>query len=85
LIATLQLDAAQGALTMAAFGIGTAPALFIAALGAERLRGFASRPAARHLAGSVLLISALLTFAGPWLEHSMPALHGWLPFDCTVR
>ncbi len=85
LIATLQLDAVQGALIMAAFGLGTAPALFIAAFGAERLKGFASRPAARHLAGSVLVLSALLTFAGPWVEHALPGLHAWLPFDCSVR
>jgi sulfite exporter TauE/SafE len=85
LIATLQLDAVNGALIMTAFGLGTAPALFIAAVGAERLRGFASRPGARHLAGSVLLVSAMLTFAGPWIEHTLPGLHAWLPFDCTVR
>lgn len=85
LIATLQLDAGQGALTMAAFGLGTAPALFIATFGADRLKGLASRPVARHVAGSVLLLSALLTFAGPWLAHAMPGLHGWLPFDCGVR
>ncbi len=85
LIATLQADAVYGALTMAAFGLGTVPALFVAAFGAGRLNGFASRPVARHLAGSVLLISALLTFAGPWLEHTMPGLQAWLPFDCTVR
>jgi hypothetical protein len=85
LIATLQLDAGRGAMTMAAFGLGTAPALFIAAFGAERLKGLASRPAARHLAGSVLAASALLTFAGPWVEHSMPGLHAWLPFDCAGR
>jgi len=85
LIATLQLDAVNGALIMAAFGLGTAPALFIAACGAERLKAISSRPAARHLAGSVLLISAVLTFAGPWVEHSLPGLHAWLPFDCSVR
>ena len=85
LIATLQLDAVHGALIMLAFGLGTAPALFIAAFGAERLRHFSSRPAARHVAGSVLLISALLTFAGPWVEHTLPGLHAWLPFDCSVR
>jgi sulfite exporter TauE/SafE len=84
LIATLQLDAVRGALTMAAFGLGTAPALFIAACGAQRLQRFASRPAARHVAGTVLLASALLTFAGPWVEHSLPGLHAWLPFDCGV-
>ena len=85
LIATLQLDAARGALTMAAFGLGTAPALLLAASGAHRLQGFASRPTARRVAGSVLLLSALLTFAGPWMEHSMPGVHAWLPFDCQVR
>jgi len=85
LIATLQLDAAQGALTMAAFGLGTAPALLIASFGAQRLKGFASRPAARNLAGAVLVLSAMLTFAGPWVEHQLPGLHAWLPFDCGVR
>ena len=85
LIATLQLDAVNGALIMLAFGVGTAPALFIAAFGAERLKRFSSRPAARHVAGSVLLVSALLTFAGPWVEHSLPGLHAWLPFDCSVH
>jgi len=85
LIATLQLDAARGAMTMAAFGLGTAPALFIASFGAGRLKDFASRPGARHLAGSVLVLGALLTFAGPWLEHSMPGIHAWLPFDCGIR
>jgi len=85
LIATLQLDAAHGAMTMAAFGLGTAPALFIAAFGAGRLKGFAARPGARHLAGSVLVLSALLTLAGPWVEHVLPGMHAWLPFDCGVR
>jgi len=85
LIATLQLDAGWGALTMAAFGLGTAPALFMAALGAERFKGVASRPGARHLAGSVLVVSALLTFAGPWVEHVLPGAHVWLPFDCGIR
>ena len=82
LVATLQLDAVRGATTMAAFGLGTAPAMLIAALGAQRFKGFAALPAARHVAGSVLLLSAVLTLAGPWLEHSLPGLHAWLPFDC---
>jgi len=85
LIATLQLDALNGALIMLAFGLGTAPALFIAALGAERLKGFSSRPMARHVAGSVLLLSAALTLAGPWMEHILPGVHAWLPFDCSHR
>ena len=85
LIATLQLDALNGALIMLAFGLGTAPALFIAALGAERLKWFSSRPMARHVAGSVLLLSAALTLAGPWMEHILPGVHAWLPFDCSHR
>ena len=85
LIATLQLDAVHGALVMTAFGIGTVPALFIAACGAQRLSAFATAPVARHVGGSVLLISAVLTLAGPWIEHSLPGLHAWLPFDCQVR
>lgn len=84
LIATLQLDAVRGAMTMAAFGLGTAPALLITALGAQRFNGFAALPATRHIAGSVLLLSAVLTFAGPWVEHSLPGLHALLPFDCGV-
>ncbi|HEX6397064.1 MAG TPA: sulfite exporter TauE/SafE family protein [Steroidobacteraceae bacterium] len=85
LIATLQLDAVNGALIMFAFGLGTAPALFIAALGAERLKIFSARPMARHVAGSVLLLSAALTLVGPWMEHVMPGVHAWLPFDCSHR
>ena len=82
LIATLQLDAIRGAMTMAAFGLGTAPALLVTAFGAQRLAGFAALPATRHVAGSVLLISSMLTLAGPWLVHLLPGLNGWLPFDC---
>jgi sulfite exporter TauE/SafE len=51
LIATLQLSPARGAMTMAAFGLGTAPALFVTAFGAQRLKGFAVLPAIRHVAG----------------------------------
>jgi hypothetical protein len=32
-----------------------------------------------------LKMGALLTVAGPWMEHSMPGLHAWLPFDCAAR
>ena len=79
IVAALQLDAVRGAMTMAAFGLGTAPALMIAAFGAQKFKGFAALPAPRHVAGSVLLLSAVLTFVGPWVEHSLPGLHAWLP------
>jgi sulfite exporter TauE/SafE len=79
LVATLQLDAVRGAMTMAAFGLGTAPALLITALGAQRLKSFAALPATRHIAGSLLLLSAVLTLVGPWVAHSVPGLHAWMP------
>ncbi|HEY6643747.1 sulfite exporter TauE/SafE family protein [Povalibacter sp.] len=82
LMAALQFDALRGALTMAAFGLGTVPALLAAAFGAPRLASAAARPAARQVAGSILLASAALTLAGPWLVHLMPGLAGQLPFDC---
>jgi len=69
LIATLQQRALAGAMTMAAFGLGTAPALLIAGLGAERLTTWAARLGLRRVAASALLISALVTLAGPWPLH----------------
>lgn len=83
LIATLQLDALDGAITMAAFGLGTAPAMLMTAFGAQRLTAFAAKTGVRHAAGSVLLLSAVLTLIAPWIAHMLPGLHGSLPFDCT--
>lgn len=83
LIAAMRLEPLSAAATMAAFGLGTAPALFAGALGAERLARWSRRQTARRAAGIVLLLAAALTLFGPWL----PAghwLHAWLPFDCAV-
>ena len=82
LVATLQQSATGGAATMAVFGLGTVPAMLIAAFGAHRLARFAVLPGARYLAGSILLLAAGLTFAAPWMEHAMPQLHAWLPMLC---
>ena len=84
LIATLQLDATRSALTMTAFGLGTLPAMSLAAFGAQRFAGFSARPAARRVAGSALLMSAALTLAGPWLPAAA-WLQAWLPFYCVAR
>ena len=84
MIAGLQLDAWRSASTMIAFGLGTAPAMFATALGAQRFAGFAARPAARRVAAFALLASAALTFAGPWIAHYAPGVAHWLPFDCGV-
>lgn len=84
LIASLQLDALNAAATMAAFGLGTAPAMLATAFGAQRFVGFTARPAGRRVAGAVLVICALLTLAAPWLAGNVHWLHGWLPFDCAA-
>lgn len=83
LIAALQGDALRGAMTMAVFGIGTLPSMFLAAFGAQRFAGFSARPAARRIAGFALLASAALTLAGPWLPP-IPWLHACLPFACRT-
>jgi sulfite exporter TauE/SafE len=84
LIATLQLDALQGAATMAMFGLGTAPALLAVAFGAERFLCIGSRQWSRRVAAIALLASAILTLAAPWLGMHAPWLHGLLPFDCRA-
>jgi uncharacterized protein len=83
LIATASLDPWRGAATMAAFGIGTAPALLISSFGVTRLRSFTGQRMRRFAAG-VLLGGAVLTLAGPWLVVQAPWLHGWLPYDCAI-
>jgi len=77
-IATLQADAGRAALTMAAFGLGTVPAMLATSLGAARVASLVARPAARRLAGAVLLASAIVTLAAAWLAPVHHELHGWL-------
>lgn len=84
LIATVQADAARAAASMAAFGLGTAPAMLLSGMGGSRIAAFASRPGGKRIAGSVLVASAALTLAGPWLVGHAPWLHAWLPFGCAV-
>ena len=82
LIAALQGDALRSAAIMAAFGLGTLPALFAASFGAQELMGWSHGAAAKYATGGILLVSAAVTFAAPWLIAAAPGLHGWLPFDC---
>jgi uncharacterized protein len=70
LVATLQHSAVQGAITMAAFGLGTVPGLFLTALASRRFVALVATRAARRVAGSVLVISALTTLLGPWFSHA---------------
>jgi sulfite exporter TauE/SafE len=83
LIAVLQGDALRSAALMAAFGLGTLPALFAASFGAQELMGWSHGAAAKYATSGILLVSATVTLAGPWLIAAAPGLHGWLPFDCS--
>ncbi len=82
IIATFQQGALRGAATMAAFGAGTLPALLGASMGSARFAAIARGNSRRRFAGVLLLVSATVTLAGPWVAHAVPSLHGWLPFDC---
>ena len=86
-IAALQFDALGAAVTMAAFGLGTMPAMLATAFGASRAGSwsrFVARNSGRHVAGGILVAGAALTLAGPWLADSVPWLHAALPWLCTV-
>ncbi len=83
LVAALSADAFTAAATMAAFGIGTLPALLATSFGAPHLLALTRRAGARTTAGVFLLACALLTLIAPWLVGHAPWLHAWLPFDCA--
>ena len=78
LIATLQYSAVHGAMTMAAFGLGTIPAMFLTSLASRRFVRLIATRAARRVAGSVLVVSAIVTVLGPWFAHAIPGVHGLL-------
>lgn len=82
IIATLQSGALRGAATMAAFGMGTAPALLAASVGAARFTRWTGSLAAKRVAAGLLAACALLTLAGPWLMSAVPGSHAWLPMHC---
>jgi sulfite exporter TauE/SafE len=72
LVATLQQSALRGAITMAAFGLGTLPAMFLTSLASRRFVPLLANAAARRVAGSVLVISSITTLLGPWFAHVHP-------------
>lgn len=84
LIAALEQDALRSAATMLAFGIGTAPAMIVAAFGAQRAAGVAAGSVGRRVAGAVLIGSAALTLLAPQIVAAAPWLHPWMPYLCRV-
>ena len=75
--AWLQASAAHGALTMAAFGIGTLPVMIPLTWAGARIGRHLQRGGLRAAAGSLVILAGLLTLAGPWLMQ-VPVLHGVL-------
>jgi sulfite exporter TauE/SafE len=67
LLAAANLDPLRGAATMAAFGIGTLPALLAAGHGAQRLAALSRRPGLRAAGGALVCAVGLLSLAAPWL------------------
>lgn len=73
--AWLQADARNGALTMAAFGLGTLPLMVSLTWSGARLGQWLQRGHWRAAAGGLVLAAGLLTLGGPWLMR-VPALAG---------
>jgi sulfite exporter TauE/SafE len=83
-IAALEHDAVRSAATMLAFGLGTAPAMFAVACGAQRASRFAASGTARRVAGTVLVGSAALTLLAPQIVAAAPWLHPWMQYLCRT-
>ena len=77
LAATMQVDAAHGAMTMLAFGLGTLPAMVPLTWSGARVGLSLRSRNARTGAGMLVLCAGVLTLAAPWLAQ-MPGLHGLL-------
>lgn len=75
--AWLQASAAHGALTMAAFGLGTLPMMVPLTWAGMRIGLRLQRGGLRVAAGALVVAAGLLTLAGPWLLRA-PLLHGAL-------
>ncbi|MGO1892347.1 MAG: sulfite exporter TauE/SafE family protein [Luteimonas sp.] len=83
--AWLQADARNGALTMAAFGLGTLPLMVSLTWSGARVGRWLQKPGLRLFAGLLVLAAGLLTLASPWLMQ-VPALHGILTaLGCVPR
>lgn len=84
-VAWLQADARNGALTMAAFGLGTLPLMVSLTWSGARIGRWLQQPRWRMAAGMLVLAAGLLTLASPLLMQ-IPALHGVLAaLGCLPR
>ena len=75
--AWLSASALHGALTMAAFGLGTLPVMVSLTWAGARIGQRLQRGPLRTGAGLLVIASGLLTLAAPWLMQ-VPAMYGLL-------
>lgn len=75
--AWLSASPLHGALTMAAFGLGTLPVMVSLTWAGARIGQRLQRGALRNAAGVLVIGAGLLTIAAPWLMQ-LPAMHGIL-------
>jgi sulfite exporter TauE/SafE len=76
-VAWLQASAVNGALTMAAFGLGTLPLMLPLTWSGARLGQRLQRGGWRLALAGMVLTAGVLTIAAPWLMH-VPLVHGVL-------
>ncbi len=72
--AWLQANAVDGALTMAAFGLGTLPVMLPLTWSGARLGRWLQQPGRRTAVATIVLLAGVVTVAAPWLMK-VPALH----------
>lgn len=83
--AWLQANARDGALTMAAFGLGTLPMMIPLTWSGGRMGRWLQRPRFRTGAALFILFAGLVTIFSPWLMQ-VPVLHGvLLTLGCVPR
>jgi hypothetical protein len=75
--AWLTASAAHGALTMAAFGLGTLPVMLPLTWAGARVGQRLQRGSLRFALGGIVLAAGVLTMAAPWLAQA-PMVHGAL-------
>jgi sulfite exporter TauE/SafE len=77
LAALFTVDAVQGAATLAAFGLGTLPAMLPLTWGSARLARRLGTGRSRLALAGLVIAAGVLTAAAPWLA-AIPGVHGVL-------
>jgi hypothetical protein len=80
-----QADAGRGALSMAAFGLGTFPGMLAAAYALGRAPNVLKRPQVRRLAGALVVVIAIGWFARQWLAPAGAHAHHHHPAPAAVE